>query len=147
MDRLFVYAVVPASFWFFSGSIIAWTPLESEATVYMLSCDGAQVGGVCNGKEEADLPFTYKVSVDEHAVLYSRMDGPDILRRLPFCTIRDARDWLCQWEGDKIPKSRFGMVAGKYVEIATCTSDATREMFYQVPMWRWWLVWLREKLF
>lgn len=122
------------------------TPLENEVTVYMLSCDGEPVSGVCRGKEKTYLPFTYEVSVDQHSVSYRTMDDPGARRELSFCAVHDANSWLCQWSSDDIPKARFGMVSGKYVEIATCITDTTHRPPYQVPMWRWWVARLHEKL-
>lgn len=147
MNRLLAYVIVPAGIGILSGPAAVSTSLGNEATVYMLSCEGTQVDGVCHGSEKTDPPFTYKVSVDEHAVLYSTMDDAMSPRRFPFCVIHDTRSWLCQWEGYGIPKSRFGMVAGRYVEIATCMTGAKEQIFYQVPVWRWWLVRLHERLF
>jgi hypothetical protein len=73
--------------------------------------------------------------------------GGGVIHRLPFCAIRDSKSWLCQWNSDDAPKARFGMEAGNYVEIATCATDTRGPIFYQVAMWRWWLVWLRGKIF
>ncbi|WP_250456154.1 hypothetical protein [Caballeronia sp. ATUFL_M2_KS44] len=112
----------------------------------MLSCDGVRANGACEGDERTAVPFVYKVSFDQHSVLYWTMNDPGLPRELPFCTIRDARSWLCQWNSDDIPKTRFGMVAGNYVEIAVCTTAAPGPMFYQVRQWRWWLVRLHEAL-
>lgn len=145
MDRLAGCAMVAASFLLFPNTTAAWIPFDNEVTVYMLSCDGEEVSGVCRGKEKTDIPFTYKVSVDQHSVWYWRTDDAGKPRRLPFCAIHDTTSWLCQWESDEIPKSRFGMVAGKYVEIATCMTVSSAPLFYQVSVWRWWLVRLREK--
>ncbi|WP_420993167.1 hypothetical protein ACKI2N_023580 [Cupriavidus sp. 30B13] len=146
MDRLIAYVMVAASAWVLPNTTAAWIPFENEVTVYMLSCDGEQVSDVCHGKEKTDIPFTYRVLLDQRSVWYWRTDDPSKPRRFPRCTIHDAKSWLCQLESDEVPKSRFGMVAGKYVEIATCVTGATTPFFYQVPMWRWWLVRLHEKL-
>lgn len=139
-------AIVAAGFWVLPGTTAAWIPFGNEVTVYMVSCAGEQPGGTCRGGEKTDLPFTYKVSVDQQSVWYWRTDSSP--HRLPFCTVRDMKSWLCQWEDSEIPRSRFGMVAGKYVEIPTCTAATVTTMppFYQVSMWRWWLVRLREML-
>src|SRR6202012_2455464 len=122
-----------------------WTRFESDVTVYMLSCDGAQMDGTCEGTETTDVPFTYQVSVDQHSVRYWRLSDPDVIRGLTFCAIHDSKSWLCQWNGDDAPKSRFGMEAGRYVEIGTCMTTAPGPVFYQVSMWRWWLVWVEQK--
>ncbi|MEJ0002868.1 MAG: hypothetical protein WDN30_03645 [Pararobbsia sp.] len=140
------YIILAAGLWVFPSAIAAWIPFENEVTVYMLSCDGQQVNGVCQGAEKTDIPFTYEVSLDQHAVWYWRADAPSRPRRFPFCAIHDTRSWLCQWDSDEAPKLRFGMAAGKYLEIATCMTVMTEPLFYQVPMWRWWLVWLHEEL-
>ncbi|SAK67870.1 hypothetical protein AWB80_03361 [Caballeronia pedi] len=120
------------------------TRFENETTVYMLSCDGERINDVCSGNERTGVPFTYKVSVDQNSVLYWTMNDPNLARRLPFCAIQNSRSWLCQWTNDDIPKTRFGMVGGRYVEIAVCSTGAPVPMFYQVYKWRWWLVRLRE---
>lgn len=141
-NRLLVATV----FCFLALATFVRTPFENEVTVYMLSCDGETVDAVCHGTEKTYLPFTYKVSVDEHSVSYWTMGDPGMRRELSFCAVHDASNWLCQWNSDEIPKTRFGMVAGKYVEIATCVTDTAHRPPVQVPMWRWWLVRLREKL-
>lgn len=122
----------------------AWASFENGMTVYMVSCDGARIGGLCHGDERAGVPFTYQVSLDEHSVTYRTMNDPGLPRTLPFCVIRDVRSWLCQWNRDEVPKIRFGMVGGNYVEISVCTTDAPGPMFYQVSQWHWWRVRLRE---
>jgi hypothetical protein len=121
----------------------SWTRLENETTVYMLSCDGARVSHVCSGNERTGVPFTYRVSADQHSVLYWTMNDPNLQRRLSFCVIQNTRSWLCQWNNDDIPKTR--LVGGRYVEIAVCVSGASVPMFYQVDKWRWWLVRLHVK--
>jgi len=141
-DRLLVAAV----FCFIAVTTSVRTPLENEVTVYMLSCDGEPVNGVCYGKDKTYPPFTYKVSVDQHSVWYWTMGDPGMRRELSFCAVHDTNSWLCQWNSDEIPRTRFGMVSGKYVEIATCVTDTTHRPPIQVPMWRWWLVRLHEKL-
>ncbi len=146
MDRLTGYIAVAAIFWVFTGTAAAWIPFGNEVTVYMLSCDGQQVRGICHGKEKADIPFTYRILADQRSVWYWRTDYPGEPRRLPFCAVQDTKSWLCQWESAEVPKSRFGMIGGKYVEIATCVTDTNPPVFYQVPMWRWWLVRLHEKI-
>jgi hypothetical protein len=144
MDQLVGYVAVAAGIWVSPNSITDWIPFENEITIYMLSCSGEQVSGVCRGNETTDVPFTYKVLVDQHSVWYWT-DTFSKPRRLPFCAVQDTKSWLCQWESNEIPKSRFGMMAGKYVEIPTCITDTTTSAFYQVPIWRWWLAWLHER--
>jgi hypothetical protein len=146
MDRLTVYLLVAAVFCFLPVATSVYTPLENEVTVYILACDGEQISDVCHGKERTYLPFTYKVSVDQHSVSYWTMDDPGVQHQLSFCAVHDTNSWLCQWTSDEVPKTRFGMVSGKYAEIATCMTDTTHGAFVQVPMWRWWLVRLHEKL-
>jgi hypothetical protein len=146
MKRLRGYLLVAAAFCFVPVATSVHTPLENEVTVYMLSCDGEQISDVCHGKEKTHLPFTYEVSVDQHSVWYWTMGDPGIRHELSFCAVHDANSWLCQWNSAEIPKTRFGMVSGKYAEIATCMTDTTHFSFFQVPMWRWWLVRLHEKL-
>ncbi|WP_454828990.1 hypothetical protein [Paraburkholderia xenovorans] len=146
MNRLIIYIVVVASFLVFPGTTAAWLPFGNEVTVYMLSCDGEQKSGLCHGREKTDIPFTYKVLADQLSVWYWRADDPDEPRRLSFCAIHDMKNWLCQWGSDEIPKSRFGMVSGRYAEIATCVTVTSTPLFYQVSMLRWWFVWLREQL-
>lgn len=145
MNRLIGYSVVAASFWLLPSAMAAWTPFDNEVTVYMLSCDGEQANGVCHGTEKTDAPMTYKVLVDQHSVSYWRTDDADQPQRFPYCSVRDTRSWWCQWDDNEVPRARFGMVGGKYVEVATCMSVTTTQLFYQVPMWRWWLVRLHEK--
>jgi hypothetical protein len=145
MHRLTGCLLIGVSAATFPVASTSWPQLENETTVYMLSCDGERVNDVCRGYERTGVPFTYKVSVDQHSVLYWTTSNPSLPRRLPFCAIQNARSWLCQWNNDDIPKTRFGMVGGRYVEIAVCTTRAPVPMFYQVPKWRWWLVRLHEE--
>ncbi|WP_322029444.1 hypothetical protein [Paraburkholderia sp. J76] len=123
----------------------AWSRFENDVTVYMVSCDAKKVNGVCTGREKADTPFTYKVSVDQRSVLFWRVDNPGLHHRLPFCAIHDTKTWLCQLNGEVVPRTKIGMAAGNYMEIATCTTDASMPVFYQVSLWHWWLVWLRTR--
>jgi len=146
MIRLIGYVVVAVSFWSLPDTIAAWMPFENEVTVYMLSCDGKQVNGVCHGKEKTDIPMIYKVLVDQNSVSARRMDDASRPQRFPYCVVLDTKSWWCQWSEDEIPNARFGMVAGQYAEIATCMTVTTTQLYYQVPMWRWWLVRLHEKL-
>jgi len=146
LKRLTSHLLVVMVFCLLAVSTSVRTPLENEVTVYMLSCDGEPVYGVCYGKAKTYPPFTYKVSVDQHSVWYWAMGDPGMRRELSFCAVHDTNSWLCQWNSDEIPKTRFGMVSGKYVEIATCITDTTHRPPIQVPMWRWWLVRLHEKL-
>lgn len=145
MHRLMGCLLIGVSAATFPVASTSWTPLDNETTVYMLSCDGEWVNEVCRGNERTSVPFTYKVSVDQHSVLYWTKDDLYLPRRFPFCAIQNARSWLCQWDRAETPKTRFGMVAGRYVEIAVCTTGAPVPMFYQVPKWRWWIVRLHEK--
>lgn len=62
------FAIVATGFWALPGTTAAWMPFGNEVTVYMVSCDGEQASGTCRGSEKADLPFTYKVSVDQQSV-------------------------------------------------------------------------------
>lgn len=144
--RLTGYFVVAAALCFFPVSASISTSLENEVTVYMLSCDGEMVNDVCHGMEKTYLPFTYAVSVDQHSVSYRTMAERGIQHELSFCAVQDTNSWLCQFNGDEVPKTRFGMVSGKYAEIATCVADTTHRPPIQVSMWRWWLVRLHEKL-
>jgi hypothetical protein len=144
--RLTRYYVVAAILSFFPVAASVRTPLESEVTVYMLSCDGEQINDVCHGKEETHVPFTYAVSVDQHSVSYRTMGDSSTSHELSFCAVHDTNSWLCQWNNAEVPKTRFGMVSGRYAEIATCMTDAAHRPFFQVPMWRWWLVRMHEKL-
>jgi hypothetical protein len=146
MNRLVGSIVIASGIGLVPDGSASLLPYGNEVTVYMLSCDGKRVSGVCRGNEKTDIPMTYKVLVDQHSVSYSRVDDPGEAQRFPFCAVSDTKSWWCQWEDDEVPKSRFGMVAGKYVEIATCMSVTTTQLYYQVPMWRWWLVWLHERL-
>ncbi|MFM0500765.1 hypothetical protein [Paraburkholderia caffeinilytica] len=146
MNRLTGYLPVAAVLCFLPVAASICTPLKNEVTVYMLSCDGEQINGVCHGKEKTHLPFTYEVSVDQHSVSYWTTADPGMRRELPFCAVHDTNSWLCQWSSEEVPKIRFGMVSGKYAEIATCMTDATHRPFFQVSMWRWWLVRLKEAL-
>lgn len=146
MNRQMGAIVVAAGFFLLPGMMPVWTRFESDVTVHMLSCDAKKVGGVCTGTEKADIPFTYEVSVDQRSVLFWRADNPGLRRKLPFCSIHDSKNWLCQWNGDAAPKARIGMAAGNYMEIAACTADTSMPTFHQVSMWRWWLVWLQDRL-
>jgi hypothetical protein len=146
MKRLSGYFMVAAVCCFFPVATFVRTPLENEVTVYMLSCDGESINDVCHGMEKTYLPFTYEVSVDQHSVSYSTMGDPGMRHELSFCAVHDTNCWLCQWSSDEVPKTRFGMVSEKYVEIATCVTDTTHRPPIQVPRWRWWLVRLHEKL-
>src|ERR1700742_4557394 len=110
MNRLTGYFLVAAVFFFVPVAASVCTPLENEVTVYMLSCDGEQINDICHGKEKTFLPFTYKVSVDQHSVSYWTMGDPGMRHELSFCAVRDTNSWLCQWNSDEVPKTRFGMV-------------------------------------
>ena len=120
---------------------------DKNVTVYMLSCDGAQMGGSCEGTEKTDVPFTYHVSIDQRAVMYWRANDPALVRRFAACAIHDFKNWLCEWRADSATKTMFGLQAGRYVEIGTCVSAAAGQMYYQVSAWRWWRVRVREWLF
>lgn len=146
MNRLIGYTLAAASFWSLPGKVAAWMPFENEVAVYMLSCDGEQANGVCHGEEKTDVPMIYKVLVDQNSVSAHRMNDLDRPQRFPYCFVNDVKNWWCQWSEDEVPDSRFGMVRGKYAEITTCMNVTTTQFYYQVPMWRWWLVWLHEKL-
>ncbi|MFP3614393.1 hypothetical protein SB778_30295 [Paraburkholderia sp. SIMBA_050] len=146
MNRLIGHLVVAASFWFLPDQIATWMPFENEVTVYMLSCDGEQVNGICRGNEKTDIPMTYKVLIDQNFVSARRMNDMSRPQRFPYCLVGDTKNWWCQWSEDEVPDSRFGMVAGKYAEITTCMSITTTQLYHQVPMWRWWMVWLHENL-
>jgi hypothetical protein len=146
IKRLAGHLLVAAAFCFLAVATSVCTPFENEVTVYMLSCGGDQVDDVCYGKEKTYPPFTYKVSVDQHSVSYWTMADPGMRRELSVCAVHDTNSWLCQWNSDEVPKTRFGMVSGKYVEIATCITDTTHRSPYQVPRWRWWLARLHEQL-
>lgn len=146
MDRFVGCAIVAASLLGVAEDAVVQTPLRDETTVYMVSCDGKSVGGVCHGMEQTDVPFTYQAFVDQQSVRYWRADDSSQSYRFPICAVHDAKNWLCQLESNAIPKSRFAMVAGKFVEMETCATTEHAATFYQVPVWRWWLVRMREKL-
>jgi hypothetical protein len=146
VKRLTAYFMAATVSCFFAAATSVFTPLDNQVTVYMVSCDGEPVDGVCHGMARTYPPFTYEVSVDQHSVSYWTMADPGMRRELSFCAVHDTNSWLCQWNSDEIPKTRFGLASGKYVEIATCITDTSHRPPIQVPMWRWWLVRLREKL-
>ena len=145
MKRLTRFFLVAAVFFFLPVATSVSTRLENEVTVYMLSCGGERTNDICHGKERTYLPFTYGVSVDQHSVSYWTMSDAYVRRELPVCVVHDTNSWLCQWTSDEVPRTRFGMASGKYVEIATCIIDSTHRTPYQVSVWRWWLVRMREK--
>jgi len=146
MNRLMGCLLLAVALCLLPNASHVWTRFDNDVTVYMLSCDGAQMDGTCEGAETTDVPFTYRVSVDQHSVRYWRISDPDVIRRLTFCAIHDSTSWLCQSNGDDAPKTRFGMAAGHYLEVGTCMTAAPGPVFYQVSMWRWWFVWVRERL-
>lgn len=147
MNRPMVCLAVAAALCLLLIATHMWTRFENDVTVYMLSCDGAQMNGTCEGTETTDVPFSYHVSIDQHSVLYWRVNDPGLIRRFPFCAIHDSTSWLCQWDDDGAPKTKFGMQAGRYVEVGTCATDPGGPVFYQVSAWRWWRVRVREWLF
>jgi hypothetical protein len=146
MDRLISCAMIAAILLGLAQSTAMSIPAENEVTVYMLSCEGEQVGETCQGSERTDTPFTYKVLVDRQSVWYWPMDDLSRSSRFSMCAVRDSKNWLCQMESGEASQSIFEMTSGKYAEIEACTTGPAHTVFHQVSMWQWWVVWLREKL-
>ena len=116
-----------------------WVSERNEITVHLLFCDGTRTATRCNGREETANPTTYKVFVDQQAVVYWSWGSSDITR-FTFCAVRDRRNWSCQFEPPgNIPSTEFKMIGGDYFEKTDPPNPI--DIFYPVSRWRWW--WIR----
>jgi hypothetical protein len=138
---LCIIAIIVTCFWLFSEAL----PFRTETTVYRLFCTGALTQGKCNAKEETANPSTYKAFVDQQTIVYWFENSPGP-KRLQHCAIRNAKNWSCQL-GNQLednPRYEWQMIDGQLRENGP--TALSRDLFYQVPKWRWWLVWLEEKM-
>ena len=114
-------------------------PFRDEFTVYLGFCPKERVGGVCPVAEEAANPTTYKVLVDQQAVVYWVGDGAP--SKLEHCAVRDSRNWSCQIGDGKEADIRRQLADGEYGEVVfNSTLARPPAIFYQVPKWKWWML-------
>lgn len=131
-------------FAFFLGGYLFNEWLGTEVTLYKMFCTKGRVDGVCKSEEQTANPTTYKVFVEQQVVIYWVGDSSPV--RLPFCAVRDARNWSCKYEtGSEIPRREYIMSNGNYYEVGEPRLLGS-DPFYTVSAWRWWSVWLAQKL-
>jgi hypothetical protein len=112
-------------------------PFASEIVVYQGWCPTAKTqAGVCQTGEESGNPITYKASQETQSVVYwFNNQAPS---RMTNCAVRDAKNWSCN-QGEEYSTA---MVDGKLSEI-----NKLGVMYYQVPKYRWYWLWLHTKTF
>ena len=133
LPMLFV-ALVCAVVWALSDHL----PLQSEVTVYQGFCPVARVNEQCPGKEEAAGVTTFKVLVNEQAVVYwSEGTAPQRPYR---CAVRDTRNWSCTFDPPKdgeVNQPRWDMIDGDLHYVGTDAAPGSA-IFYQIPKAKWW---------
>ena len=112
-------------------------PFASEIMVYQGWCSTPiSDAKACRGNEESANPVTYKALSDNQTVIYwFEGRAPD---RLTNCAVRDAKNWSCgQGEGFSTT-----MIEGRISE-----TSKFGVIFYQVPKYRWYWLWLHTNSF
>ena len=109
-------------------------PFTSEIMVYQGWCPSARTDvGTCQSGEEAGNPVTYKASQETQSVVYWFKD--QVPSRLTGCAVRDAKNWSCQ---------RGGGYATAMVDGRLSETSKLGVMFYQVPKYKWYWLWLHS---
>ena len=121
--------------WLFSDNL----PFISEVTVYQTYCTGRSVNGVCDQKVQPMNPITYKVFVEQQTVIYW-IDGDKEIKRYPYCAVRDAKNWTCQWSAPSVATQQRDVMRNGVLSIVDSNFSLTTENITDVPKWRWWLV-------
>jgi hypothetical protein len=104
----------------------------SEIVVYQGWCPTARTeAGTCPAGEQSANSVTFKASQDTQSVVYwFKNQAPS---RMTKCAVRDARNWSC----DQSEGYLSAMVDGSISETSSLGS-----MFYQVPKYKWYWLWL-----
>ena len=112
-------------------------PFSSEIVVYQGWCPTARTGtGVCQAGEQSGNPIAYKAYPETQSVIYWFKD--EAPSRMTNCAVRDAKNWSCnQGEGYST-----AMVDGRLSE-----TSKLGVLFYQVPKYRWYWLWLHTNTF
>ena len=136
MERAIPWAIL-----FFVG-VAAWlsfdnAPFSNEIVVYQGWCPTPRTdSGVCRASEESGNPITYKASQETQSVIYwFKSQAPS---RMTACAVRDATNWSCS-QGDGYSTA---MVEGMRLE-----TSKLGVMYYQVPKYKWYWLWLHTKTF
>ena len=133
-----------ACLWLFCESY--QLPFQNEVTVYNLSCYGDSENGKCI----TNIQVTYKALVDSQRVIAIVENPRSSPERLENCTVWDSRNWECHQSDARDFEYRRKMQEGKYSEGTYSEGKDLNKIFggviYGVPKWRYYLVWLGEKL-
>ena len=107
-------------------------PFASEIVVYQGWCPTARSeAGTCPAGEQSANPVTFKAFPETQSVVYwYKNQAPS---RMTKCAVRDAENWSCN-EGEGYLSA---MVDGRISERTGLAS-----MFYQVPKYKWYWLWL-----
>lgn len=107
-------------------------PLASEIVVYQGWCPTTRTeAGVCLAGEQSGNPITYKASQETQSVVYWFKSQPP--SHMTNCAVRDSLNWSCN------PGEGYStvMVDGNVSETSRLGA-----MFYQVPKYKWYWLWL-----
>ena len=129
-------AFVVVGLWLFSEEL----PFQNEITVYQMFCTGeGRKDGKCKSKEETANPITYRAFVDQQTVIYwFEHSAPTRMRN---CAVRDAKNWSCQL--DDRWQTEYKMIDGA---LGKTSDNPIQPIFYQASKWRWWSVWLDQRM-
>jgi hypothetical protein len=112
-------------------------PFANEIVVYQGWCPKPRTdAGMCQAGEESANPVTYKASLEMQSVVYWFKDQAP--SHMTNCAVRDAKNWSCN-QGEGYSNA---MVDGRLSETSKLS-----QMFYQVPKYKWYWLWLNTKTF
>jgi hypothetical protein len=130
---------------------VPWFAFDSPfgaVTVYIAFCPQEFRQGYdgCTKGEEVGNPTTYNAIVDAQTVVYWTQDTKP--RRLRVCAVRDQKNWSCELGDTPAPAAgppplEWSMVDGRFIDASML--PGMQPIFYQVPKWKYYLIWLRQK--
>ena len=127
------FAAVGLGVWLSFDDIL----FANEIAVYQGWCPRLRTeAGVCQVGEESANPVTYKASPETQSVVYWFKDHAP--SRMTNCAVRDAKNWSCN-QGEEYSTA---MVDGRLAE-----TSKLGPMFYQVPKYKWYWLWLHTNTF
>ncbi|MCS3731215.1 hypothetical protein [Bradyrhizobium betae] len=120
--------------------------MHGEVTVYNMFCKVNRVAGECKrDQEQTSIPPTFKVFPEQQLVIY--WIGDNSPTRYSNCAVRDTINWRCRIGAVNEAKTEYAMVDGQYIETVDPPFLPSTNLFYQVPLWRWWYLRIIESIF
>lgn len=118
---------------------IDWGWVRSEITVYSAQCAQKVLNNKCGHHQFTVRPTTYKVMVDQQAVVYW-IEGFEV-QKVTKCAVANRTSWTCKYDDES---AEFGFLDGEYFNRSLDTPSPASKDFaekeYYMPRWKY-LLW------